>query len=485
MSDAEPKLGEEETGAANVTPGYGYSPRALVIWDMSLFPADNSNLGKLLGRGDSTKAYAMRSFDARSNFGNLSDGLATGRVTSWRGLDPHNWVLRLYDANGKSLGTWSHRLVVDGVHNHQKRDNRGTMVVDACDKLNWAWLEDLCKVKRPGGGGASVTDAELKFDDAGFLGLVSVNQGKKERAATMLNTANNAGFITDSARCAQWHHLVTILQGIKGGATQTNPTGCGQVGNGDACLRGDVNFDMEGERIHLALTEDPRETFGEIITGNHWIHTPAPKLPKGEMEHDPLSDQPVLGRGLERGLWVWVKLPRMDTPTEDWGRPDKFNFEPTPTPGHTLAGWPFQVDRNGMELHRHAAGEGLHVGTGGTTIIPLDIAPDWGLTFTVNFMTPVTGFAGNVNVDFAYEVAPEGKKPLGVPTDTIAKTLNAATYPIAGGVYFVRFHVPYEKIKDAPGGKLRWVVMRRSDDSQLDDWDQVDKGVQFGKTLKE
>jgi hypothetical protein len=161
--------------------------------------------------------------------------------------------------------------------------------------------------------------------------------GGKKLGALAQNIAKNAGFITDGSRSVAsfWHvfHLFPDDPRIdldpvssannpprqRGQRTPTPGGGtkrCRPDTPRDLALRGDVNFLMGNQLVHLAIVPPACKipiAGDRLVVGHLFIHTPAPLPPAYEMETDPMSPQPVLPRKTDRGLAVWMCIPDPST----------------------------------------------------------------------------------------------------------------------------------------------------------------------------
>ena len=141
---------------------YGAAKPLVIPWDFSESPQDNSDRNKKLGRGEGSHFAAFAAFDEETLRATLADGVSgKGSLSSYRLLEPDNWVLRLHEKNGDGEDSvWAHRLIVDDHHEDSKRTNRSTMLVDQCDEQTWAWIRDQWKIVRMSRG-ATCTDYEV------------------------------------------------------------------------------------------------------------------------------------------------------------------------------------------------------------------------------------------------------------------------------------------------------------------------------------
>lgn len=492
---------------------YGSDKSLFVPWDISKMPANNSDRVAKLGFGDTTRAMAFIGFDKKALWAQLADG-HTGKP-KWSALvftEPDNWVFRPHEGNGGNDGVdnvLALRLIVDHSNFSDKRKQRSTIWVDQCNDQTWAWAMDAFWVKNLQ---ASVADSELDFDKASFLrGLYSADVATKiTRSALMFNIAKNAGFITDGEDAAQWwhtHHIsevpastpppapsdpfsgaasgnqtVTEEPGTPGSTTaQEGGDGCSKVKRKQGTARGDMPFDVKGKIAALAYDE-AYETEGELFSGKHWIHTPAPRPPLKELKLDPKSNQPVLPRNIPYGIWVYVKIPRYpNVPTYN-DRPTTTVFPGIPVP----TGTPTSVPVGTVYTERYPTG--VATGTGGVITIPEEIPAGFKLIVDIEFLTPAAGFTPGpgAEVNLVYCVIARGANAAPVvATGTVVAILDSVTYPIAGGptLYRILAAIPESDILGAEGGKVAFAVVRRGDrDGNPDAVDIVAKFTFFART---
>src|SRR3990172_9370505 len=255
----------------------------IAFWDMSENPADNSDPEKKLGRGDTTHGMAFTGFDATTLAMVLADGESNGTDVQARAkINPDNWALRLHSQKGRRRhNTWDVRLVVDDVNRDSNRRNQSTMLIDQCDQQHWSFIRDFVKIRELA---ATNDHDELRFDAAGFLGMISGAgtaqgiasfdefgnpisipktsaagpgpgiasfdefgnpiplaktsaagpTGRNGRACTMQNISRRGGYITDGKLAAQLWHIITIAPPQGGGARASVITGPVRMGGDQA-----------------------------------------------------------------------------------------------------------------------------------------------------------------------------------------------------------------------------------------------------------
>lgn len=317
-------------------PVYQLTRSTLPLWDLTYGPSTN-NRDLKIGTVEGGAAMAVLQLDGDRRT-KIADGfLNMPGYNTRRPFEPDNFILRPHVAKGKGRDVvWALRMVADHENHNAERTCRSTWVIDQGKKQCQAFLSDLCWVQTLS---TEIKHDEMAITGAGYLqGLGTSSRGgfrpetatgKKTRAALMQNHAKNAGFFTDGKFAASLWHLYSAMPlgaggGVPGemefeaegpGQTQAEASGpgggCKEPKKWHGALRGDVNYDMEGIPVHLAVGK-AYETGGDLYSGMHWIHKPSPKPPRYEPQKDPKSNHEVLDRKLDRGLWVYVAVHRND-----------------------------------------------------------------------------------------------------------------------------------------------------------------------------
>ena len=489
---------------------FGVARNLFIPWDMSRSPKDNSDKVKKYGSGDGSHAIALRSFDYDGfkhgmKRADLADGF-TGQhpsgTTSFALFDPAAWVLRMHEPGGKGKDSnWTVRLQTDHGENSQTRKHRSTIFVDNCDEQNWAWAQDLTWIIKTD---TSISDAEIKFDKAGFLPQLKTKgkTGESIRGALALNVSKRGGFVTDGVQYGQlWHVLnlqsattppsgggTVISGGGSGGTTvsgggSTSSGSCGNVVQGKLALRGDVLFDTQQGLAHLKISGAPHETQGKSLTGWHWVGSPDPSRPPKEMARDISSNHDELYKTNPGALWVFVKDDDMGVPA------DKGSWNPVGSgfpslPGST--GETSDVERGVFHCKRFTD-NGNPTGISASFVIPEEITGnlDWGITLDVNFVTPSSGFSSTVDLQLDYCTMALGAdaSPASL-TGTLAQTINAATHAGSEVVQRVLFFIPHADLQEKGGGKLAFAFYRRADtDGDGDKFDMVNVVANYGPEI--
>lgn len=447
---------------------YGSLKKTLVLWDLSRSPRDNSDLGELLGSGDSAKAMVWSTFDNSTLAAGPFSGLNKGNFTSQRHFNPRNWMLRLHEKNGQGLKVvWDLRLVSDWQNRHDERNNGSTMVMNNCDKASWAWLPDSL-VTGLLESGTPVLDKELELDDAALLALVSGNKGKKERGALALNINRRAGFYTDLKLFAHLFHVLHITRLQSLGSTQEEV--CGKWFRGQGTLRGDVNWDFAGELGHWVLDERPPETQGRKVTGRFYLGEPDPTPPLKELNQDENSNHPTFLRSIDKGIRCFVEIPIEGVPVPTPGpKPD--DFPPVATPGHAP-----KKNEVGTFDTAEFKPNGKDISVHTSVPIPLDLTTGDDLKITVNFITPAgLGFRGDVDTRVDYVVHGKGDTVSATTlTGSIPATLDRLSFPNPKSEYCKEYCIPYKDLRSSKGGKVALLFVRSGSDDQLDSLNVVD-----------
>lgn len=498
--------GSQESMVPTV-PFYGSAKDALPLWDLTGGASKNNPVQKL-GYGEGARGVAHILTDAQQRSQQADGVLNSPGYNTRRPLNPDCWALRSHVKGGRGRDvTWDVRLTVDDVNHNAERKCRGTMVISQDDSQCWAWLSDLAKVRDLQ---TEIKHDELQFNGAGFLtGLGTARRGgfrqdtptgKKVRAALMQNHAMNAGFFTDGERAASLWHIFFAMPVEAGGgnAEMQTPDGGNQTqaatGHGKGCkepakwmgaLRGDVNFDMEGTPVHLAV-ESAYLTGGDQYAGNHWISGPAPKLPRFEPMKDKQSNHEVLPRKLRRGLWTWVRVHRNDCP-------------PPPEVGPLLDADGFATyGTSGAGPDASAGGSGdagdwrppeLLWDNGGCRLVfpqsyitydhfTLPI-PEYGSEIDYRIKVPYTlptNLSGGDTMKFRlfYKIVTTSGKVIGTTWTEVTKQITTANNPTGANqvrwlVFTIR-RVGLQASLSMGGGSIYCWFMRRSDDSVAKDF---------------
>lgn len=344
----------------------------LAFWDVSL--GHSNNRGTKLGSKDSVTGVAIYQRDNTTSKSKLATGV-TRRTNSRHSLEPDNWVLRLHTPDGHGYdNTWDVRLIAEHENKASGRKHRSTIWINQCPDQCWAWSQDFVWVKKLT---APVFDAELSFDGGGFLRSVYSDDVATEdaRGCAMLNISKRGFYVTDGGCASQgWHIFSMRCRHVKapppeptggdhapvatpdasgrlpnppfdlfgqpipvppggggggggGGAgtvdtvveepvtTVETPKGCCDVKRTQLALRGDVNFHMTDDMVHIAMGPG-YPTYGCIATGWHWKGAPSPEPPAEELADDPSSNQEILPRSLEKGLRPLVLVPEQMQSTD-------------------------------------------------------------------------------------------------------------------------------------------------------------------------
>lgn len=176
---------------------YGLSKSIMALWDFS------STEGQ--------KAACIVQFDHKTNAAGMADGVGH-KINSSRYLNPENWVFRphyVISENAKN-GTWDVRLVAEHENQSDSRDNHGTMIVNQKNKKQWGWLNDIAWVRKldtPAG------DAELQFNDSGYLPALAGGKPNDKRSVVATPTCRNGGFVTDGKYDGQWSQAGKFIIG--------------------------------------------------------------------------------------------------------------------------------------------------------------------------------------------------------------------------------------------------------------------------------
>lgn len=445
------------------------------FWDESGNPKDISDLAKLFGTGIGTRGTVIvDTFLRGSRTTKFADGYHGTRAHGSRQMNPLNFVLRLHSKDGRGVkSAWGIRRVVDHQHKDFKRENLSTMVLNACDRVVWAWDHDLERVVTVRGRAAKLDDKELHFSDSGHLPIVS-GKGKRRtvRGIRTLNLAKNAGSMSDGDLIAGLWHVLHLGRRTKG-ITKVEGE-CAIVDATDGLLRGEVEYAVFKKKAHLAI-EDKKypKLFGRPLVGHLWIDDePMPAPPANELKRDKLSNQVELLRVLHKSLRVVVfdEVPWTPTPPRVPVPPD-WPGVPTPrSPRRTTSG-EFPVDSY--------EAKGKNVATFTNVPIPTKLNDDFGMRFRVNFITPraLGGFQGDVDLKLEYVSIKDGDAALTALTGTLDKTVDAAGFPNpyigVGAKESFEFFVPAKDLRGREGGKVATSFIRSGTDDQLDDFDLV------------
>jgi hypothetical protein len=491
---------------------FGVARNLFIPWDMSKGPKDNSDKVKKYGSGDGSHAIAIKSFDYDGfkhgmKKADLADGF-TGQyptgTTSFALFDPAAWVLRMHEPEGKGKdNNWTVRLQTDHGESSQTRKHRSTIFVDNCDEQNWAWAQDLTWIIKTD---TSISDAEIKFDKAGFLPQLKFKgkKGESTRGALALNVSKRGGFVTDGVKYGQlWHVLnlpsagaaptpppgTTVVSGGGSGGTtvsgggSTSSGSCANAVEGQLALRGDVLFDTKDGLAHLKLSGGGEPTNGKLLVGWLFVSGPGPSKPPVETARDASSNQKELNKKNPRGIWCWVKDDDMGVPA------DKGSWNPVGSgfpslPGST--GETSDVERGVFHCKRFTD-NGNPTGISASFVIPEEITGnlDWGFTLDVNFVTPSSGFSSTVDLQLDYCTMALGAdaSPASL-TGTLAQTINAATHAGSEVVQRVLFFIPHADLQGKGGGKLAFAFYRRADtDGDGDKFDMVNVVANYGPEI--
>lgn len=458
------------------------------FWDESGDPKDISDLGKLFGTGIGTRGTAIvKTFLAGSRTTKLADGYHGTKTHAMRQMNPLNFVLRLHTKEGRGVeSAWGIRRVTDHQHKDFERRNLSTTVLNACDRVVWAWDHDLERVVTVRGKTAKLTDKELHFSDSGHLPAMSgKGKGNTTRGLRTLNVDKRGGSFSDGKLIAGIWHVLHL--GAKGGAVTTptktkgrptvtsnrigRPTvtgECAVVDEADGLLRGDVEFAVLAKKAHLAIVDKVfPKTFGDPLVGHLFIDpVPLALPPSKELDKNPLSNQVELLRRLHQSLRVvvfqerpWVPSgPRVPVP------PD---FPDVPTPTHK-----FTIAQDGAFPTEEYRTSGQDVGSNTLVPIPEDLPSGKGLNFSVNFIVQRgLGFFGDIDMRIDYVVSPiAGRTDPIALTGTIGATVNATTHPpiVNQSDGRANFFIPASDLKGAEGGKISIAFYRSGSDDQLD-----------------
>jgi hypothetical protein len=328
----------------------GFLKRTIALWDLSKLPATNDRLAKL-GFGDLTPFGAIVEFDEATQIAKPADPtVVDGMVLGMRYPEPDNWMLRLHDEKGEGNdGVWAHRLIADHTNAATSRTNRSTFVIDQCEHQRQGSLQDVlwgCDIETDAG------DDELIIGPAGFLALMDKSlSGAMEgiRLALAFNIAKNAGFMTDGRYVAQLWHVLHI--GIPGqvGQTSTEDPPCQPNEKAVGGLRGDVPFVVGEDFCHLGISDftTSDEECGQPFIGRLFkYNTKSAMGPAGDLREDKKSNHAPLSRKDDKGLWLYVKIPKerllpeTTTPPGAGGTPTPTAEVSGTTPQPTVAAFP-------------------------------------------------------------------------------------------------------------------------------------------------
>lgn len=466
----------------------GRTDRVFAGLDLSFAPSKNDRMAKL-GVFNQTMIGSVLEYDPKTKGAKLADGVDNPQ-RSIRPLEPDNLV---YRNHGGRDAVWAIRGICE--HSNKWGDkHRSTLFIDQCKDQNWGFFSDMGWVKdldskaglglngagiytglmrggrsSIGGGGISgaaqtaLAKAAAGPGGSGFKftpGVISGGGsggggggGKSKLCALMFNINKRAGYVTDGIDAGQFWHVFSLWP--SGGSKSEEE--CEIVSRKDLTLRGDVAFDMGGKNAHIAMG-GAYETKGDIFSGMHWLYTPSPLPPAGELSEDGKSVHPVLARRLGPGIWVYIKKPQEWVPTEDggWGVPPGWPG----VPGGTLT--PTQGSQGNLSGYIYPAGVGVVSGEAFIYNIPEQIATPQGVDIAINFVTPAApNWPGiTINLQLEYFVVAPGGACGGALTGTFALPITAGLFPAASTDYRYVCRIPSSQLIGAEGGKIAFALYR-------------------------
>jgi len=461
---------------------YALCKNIIAVWDDSNNPPDNRNRARKMGSGDQTPFGAVVEFDAESDSLFIADAINHGAIVGRRFPNPDNWWMHLGDPRGRGLqNSFDLRMIADDTNRDFKRTHLSTQVINQCPDQTYGFLRDILKVIKLG---ASIDHEEMAMTPAGYNFLLK-EEGKPNmtRGCVALNISKRGGTVTDKILSAQFWHVLSLFPHT---TQSTRALGCASTFQSLLMLRGDVEFHLGKKAAHLAI-EDRKYLVCEGIprTGWLWIDDTSMLIKPGRehFKENDVSNQTIHPRHTHKSLKVVIFEPTEWVPTPPVrGVPPQYPDIPTLSPPTRSTHAAYQVD--------NFESIGIDVGVNTSISIPEELCYKPCLNVQVNFITPTGGFTTiggeppftnqdiDVRLDFIVTAIGGDAGPAALD-GSLSETINLTSFPGSEADRRVIFKIPFDKIKDAAGGKVGVSFYRSGSDDQADILHVVDGGFSY------